>query len=179
MPAPVVYVLAAVVTVGAVWMFKELVYVPHVHPHVAQWAEGLQEERRRRRRTPARPHAANGNDAGDEAGQPLIPMPSSPSGSRDQSTQNEVRTPNIFLRRRRQQGSSGSSGGVDGGNDSDEERYGGPYTPRSTQASSATRRSTDDIELADLAPEVREWSRTSVVDSRAGMRSPLDEVNSE
>lgn len=109
----------------------------------------------------ARPHSAYSDDSGgDEAGQPLIPMGGSPSTARQQG-QNS-------LRRRRQQ----SEGGFEGAYDSDEERYGARDSPRRVHTSSRMH----ELELPDLAPEVREWSRTSVVERN---RSPLDEVCSQ
>ncbi|KAH9482160.1 hypothetical protein JR316_0004255 [Psilocybe cubensis] len=48
MPAPVVYVLAIVGTVGAVLAFKEFVYEPHISPAIDRWKLEYQAARRRR-----------------------------------------------------------------------------------------------------------------------------------
>ncbi|GBE80200.1 hypothetical protein BKA93DRAFT_926731 [Sparassis latifolia] len=49
MPAPAVYIIAALSAVVAVVAFKEFVYEPHVAPKIEAWAEAFLENRRRRR----------------------------------------------------------------------------------------------------------------------------------
>ncbi|TEB32170.1 hypothetical protein FA13DRAFT_1791001 [Coprinellus micaceus] len=161
MPAPVAVAVTfgIVAGVGALWAFKRFVYDEYLHDPVANFAEALLIESGWRRH-PAQPHAAHGDDSDDD-GQPLVPVPT----SRQQQTQ---QLQNGLLRRRRQQ--SGSATGEGGpGHDSDEERYGVAYGTPPWRAQTAS-----DIELADLAPEIREWnSRTTL----PGTMSPLDESN--
>ncbi|KAF8967494.1 hypothetical protein BDZ97DRAFT_1755920 [Flammula alnicola] len=49
MPAPAIYVLAIVGTVGAVIAFKEFVYEPHIAPAIDRWKAEYQAARHRRR----------------------------------------------------------------------------------------------------------------------------------
>ncbi|KAF5322314.1 hypothetical protein D9619_000140 [Psilocybe cf. subviscida] len=48
MPAPAVYVLAVLGTVGAAFVFKEFVYEPHIAPAIDRWRAEYQATRRRR-----------------------------------------------------------------------------------------------------------------------------------
>ncbi|KDR84433.1 hypothetical protein GALMADRAFT_20835, partial [Galerina marginata CBS 339.88] len=56
MPAPAVYIIAVVGTVGAVLAFKEFVYEPHIAPAIGRWK--LEFQAARRRRTEAAMHRA-------------------------------------------------------------------------------------------------------------------------
>ncbi|KAF8807316.1 hypothetical protein BYT27DRAFT_6563978 [Phlegmacium glaucopus] len=49
MPAPAIYVLAFLGTVGAAIVFKEFVYEPHIAPHIDRWIAEYQAARRRER----------------------------------------------------------------------------------------------------------------------------------
>ncbi|KAF9443298.1 hypothetical protein P691DRAFT_679836 [Macrolepiota fuliginosa MF-IS2] len=49
MPAPAVYVLAVVGTIGAAFAFKHFVYEPHLAPKLEQWAEEYIARRRAKR----------------------------------------------------------------------------------------------------------------------------------
>ncbi|KAF8165929.1 hypothetical protein B0H34DRAFT_256111 [Crassisporium funariophilum] len=48
MPAPAVYILAVLGTVGAAYAFKEFVYEPHIAPHIDRWKFEYMAARRRR-----------------------------------------------------------------------------------------------------------------------------------
>ncbi|KAF5334378.1 hypothetical protein D9611_013558 [Ephemerocybe angulata] len=177
MPAPAIYGLAVVgtfATIGALLAFKEFIYEPLIHPHVVRITEEFQENRRQRRLS--RPHAqhhASDSDSDDEDNRPL--MSTTTSARRLQSPQQQQQ--NLRFRRPRNQGGNGAGDNRDNAHHAatpGDYRYGPPYTPRRPPGHAA------EIELADLAPEVREWRASTLMGGpgvRESPRSALDESN--
>lgn len=105
MPGPAVYALAAVATVGAIIVFKEFVYDPHIAPLIDE----LNQDRRRRRHHPIAVPIGTGSSTDDD------------------DLHHSARRKNVNKRPRRLNRRFKTD--TESEDDSDIERYGPPHTP--------------------------------------------------